>query len=271
MKVYISADMEGISGVVGEQHVDGKSPEYREACRWMTDDVNAAIEGAFVGGADEVLVNDGHANGINLLIDRLDPRARLICGFTRALSMVEGVERGFDAAFFVGYHSRKGTPGVMDHTYAGRLVQEACINDRPVGEVGLNAAAAGAYRVPVVLVTGDSVVCAEARELLGEGNVETVAVKRSLGRHAADCLPLGEAGRLIREGAERAVSLAGRAEPYQVESPVTLKVRFTHSSMAQACLLIPKVRRVDEQTVSYTSTEWLEAYKCFRAMLALAK
>lgn len=267
MKVYISCDMEGISGVVASKQTQMDGEEYKRAQKLMTGEVNAAIEGALAGGASEVLVNDSHGSMRNILIEELNPSAQLISGSPKPLSMMQGIDGSFDAAFFIGYHAQAGTAySVLDHTYSG-IVYQVSLNSRPVGETGLNAALAGDFGVPVVLVTGDKLLVEEAQALLG--TVEGVAVKESYGRSAAKCLVPGEARELIREAAQRALSKGGN--PYVVGPHITLTVDFTSSAHLDMVELIPGSRRTGGRHIEYTHDDFLTVYKVWRAMLKLAQ
>jgi D-amino peptidase len=272
MKVLIAADMEGISGVVNLDHVNIDHPEYQRFRRLMTQDVNAAIQGAFEGGATEVVVTDGHWNGANILIEELDPRARLNSGTPSPFSMVEGVDNNVDVALFIGYHARMGTPqAVLDHTWSSARVENVWLNGRLVGETGLNAAVCGAFGVPVLLVTGDQSVCGEAAEWID--GVETVKVKQALSRHAAECLPLREAQALIRQGAAQSVRnfLAGVAPaPLKVARPVTLAIEFIYTDMADRASLLPGCIRRDGRKVEIHEADMPAAYRAFRAAIGLA-
>ncbi len=171
MRVYISVDMEGVAGVVHEDQTDPVDPrhagEYNRFRRLMTREANAAGEGALAAGATRVLVNDSHWLMRNLLAEELHPAAELLSGGPKARSMVEGVDLGFDAAMFVGYHAMAGAArAVIDHTYTS-IVHEVKLNGRPAGELAINAALAGIHGVPVALVSGDQALAAEAREVLG--------------------------------------------------------------------------------------------------------
>src|SRR5205823_10218197 len=183
MRVYISVDMEGIAGVVHESQTDPTDPacaaEYGRFRRLMTAEANAAVEGAVAAGATRVLVNDSHWFMRNLLAEELHQAAELVAGDPKPRSMVQGIEGGFDAALFIGYHARAGTHNaILDHTYADRIY-EVRLNGKPVGELGLNAALAGVHGVPVALVSGDSALATEAKDLLGQG-VGTVIVKEAV-------------------------------------------------------------------------------------------
>ena len=269
MKVYISCDMEGISGVVAGKQTDN-GEEYKRAQKLMTGEVNAAIEGALAGEASEVLVNDSHGSMRNILIEELNPSAQLISGSPKPLSMMQGIDDSFDAAFFIGYHAQAGTAhSVLDHTYSG-IVYQVSLNGRPLGETGLNAALAGYFGVPVVLVTGDQLLVEEATALLG--TVKGVAVKESCGRYAARCLVPEAVHDLIREAAQSALSKAkeGR-KPFVVEPPITLAVDFTSSAHLDMAELIPGSRRTSGRHIEFTHDDLLTVFKVWRAMLKLAR
>lgn len=268
MKVYISCDMEGISGVVAGKQTDNREEEYKRAQKLMTGEVNAAIEGALAGGASEVLVNDSHGSMRNILIEELNPAAQLISGSPKPLSMMQGIDESFDAAFFIGYHAQAGTAySTLDHTYSG-IVYQVSLNGRPVGETGLNAALAGHFGVPVVLVTGDKLLVKEATALLG--TVEGVAVKESCSRYAARCLVPDAVRDRIRQAAQSALAKTGR-KPFIVEPPITLAVDFTSSAHLDMAELIPGSRRSGGRHIEYTHDDLLTVYKVWRAMLTLAR
>jgi len=271
MRVYISVDMEGVAGIVHEHQTDPIDPRcataYGRSCRLMTGEANAAIEGALAAGATAVCVNDSHWLMRNLIAEELHEKAELISGGPKALSMVEGIDAGFDAAMLIGYHGRAGTrAAVIDHTYTDR-VHEVRVNGRPMGELGLNAGIAGAFGVPVVLVSGDAAVGAEARDLLGDA-VETVVVKEGLSRYAARSVSPAEARRRIADGASRAL---GRAhEPFTFETPVTIEVEFALTVHADMAELVPGSVRSNGRTVRYRHADYREAFRAWRAMYNLA-
>ncbi|HEU4327708.1 MAG TPA: M55 family metallopeptidase [Roseiflexaceae bacterium] len=267
MRVYISADMEGASGVVHAAQTAPDAPEYARACELMIGDVNAAIEGALAGGATYVLVNDSHWNMRNLRLEQLHPAAELISGTPKPFSMVQGLDASFDAAFFVGYHGMAGSsPATIDHTYTEDSIYRVTIGGRVVGELGINALFAGHHGVPVTLVTGDQTLAAEARALLGE--VVAVEVKEAYSRSAARCLPLEESRRRIHEGARQA--LASRGQPLRPEPPVTLLVEFMKSSQADMAALLPGSERVGPRAVQYSHVSYIEIYRAWRVMYNLA-
>ena len=271
MRVYISVDMEGIAGVAHEDQTDPTDPrhagEYNRFRRLMTDEANAAIAGALKAGADHVLVNDSHWLMRNLLAEALDPAAELLSGGPKRLSMVEGIDAGFDAALFIGYHARAGTRNAtIDHTYTSR-VYEARLNGAPAGELAINAAMAGVFGVPVALVSGDQSLAAEARALLGDG-VETVIVKHAVGRFATRSLAPSIACDRIREGAAKA--LGRRHVPFVLKPPIHLEVDFALTQMADMAELVPGSIRTAGRTLSYTGDDYREVFRAWRAMYNLA-
>jgi D-amino peptidase len=271
MRVYISVDMEGIAGVVHEDQTDPiqsrHAGEYNRFRRLMTQEANAAIAGAVDAGASRILVNDSHWLMRNLLAEELDPAAELLSGGPKRLSMVEGVDGGFDAAMFIGYHARAGTlHAIIDHTYTSR-VYEVRVNGQPVGELALNAARAGVHGVPVALVSGDQALASEARALLGT-QVETVVVKEAVGRFAARSLPPVVACQRIRGGA--ASALGRKHSPFMFETPIRVEVDFVVSQMADMAELVPGSRRIGGRTVGYTGGDYPEVFRAWRAMYNLA-
>lgn len=271
MKVYVSVDMEGVAGVVHVDQTRRNGHDYERARRWMTAEANAAIAGAFDGGATEVLVNDSHADMRNLVLEELDPRSVFISGSLKPMSMVQGLGPGFGAALFVGYHAGAGSrAGILDHTYYGRVVARCRVGERDFSETALNAAACGADGVPVALVTGDSTTCAQAVEYLGE--VETVAVKDAITRYAARCLPPSVACERIRAGARRAVERArdGAFRPFVPPTPLRLEIDFVNSACADAAGLVPGTLRLSGLTCAYDSPDAPTLIRVVQAWTVLA-
>jgi D-amino peptidase len=271
MRVYISVDMEGVAGVVHEQQTDPTEPrhagEYNRMRRLMTSEANAAIEGALEAGATRILVNDSHWLMRNLIAEELHPAAELLSGGPKLRSMMEGIELGFDAACFVGYHAMAGTQhAIIDHTYTS-LVHEARLNGRPVGELAINAALAGHHGTPVAMVTGDQALAAEARALLGDG-VETVVVKHAVGRFAARSLAPGESCRRIRQGA--AAALGRSHAPFRLDVPIRLEVEFAQAHLADMAELVPDSVRTGGRTIEYVHDDYWEVFRAWRALYNLA-
>ncbi|TZE83597.1 M55 family metallopeptidase [Calorimonas adulescens] len=264
MKVYISADMEGISGVVNNEHTDRNGREHDRARIWMTEEVNAAIEGALDAGATEIIVNDSHGTMRNIILESLNPAAKLITGSPKRYSMVECLDETFDAAIFIGYHARAGSSGVLCHTYTDS-VEYVKIDEKEVGETGINGGVAGYYGVPLILVSGDDVLCNEAKALIP--GIYTVEVKKALSRNAALCLSLNSAHSLIRTTVKEALFHKDNIKPLTFNKPVLLEVRFTNPAYADAASTIPGVKRIDSKTLTYMCDDYLIAFDAFRSMI----
>jgi D-amino peptidase len=271
MKILISADMEGITGVTTREHVRPGGEEYARFRRVMTQDVNAAVRGALEAGAAEVLIADGHAAGSNILVEELDPRARLNSGSPSPLSMMQGMGDDVDGVFFVGYHARQGSVNaVLDHTWSSACVANLWLNDRISGEYTLNAAVAGYYHAPILMISGDQTACAQAVEQLGP--LETAVVKQASGRFAAQCLAPSTAQALIQGAAKRAVERLGQHDsprPFVLSPPVKVTVELFRSEMADQAALLPGAVR-DGLKLSVVSADMLQAYAAFRALVQLA-
>jgi len=267
MNLLISVDMEGISGVVKWDHVTSTHKEYDRFRKLMTAEANAAIEGALAGGASRVVVNDSHGGMSNMLIEELNSAAELISGSPKPFGMMQGIGPDVDAVFFVGYHAAEGTgAAILSHTWSSRAVHEVRLNGQTVGETGINAALAGSFGAPVLLVAGDRAVTEEARALLGE--IETVAVKDGVTRSAAQCLHPDVAQERIRQAAERALKLT--VSPFVLSTPITLRVIFQNALQADQASLLPDSQRVDGCSVEWTGEDMPAVYKAFRAMTSLA-
>ena len=273
MKILIAADMEGITGVVHWNHVDPNHSEYTRFRRLMTGDVNAAIRGAFEGGADEVVVTDGHAGGRNILIEELDTRARLNAGTPSPLSMVQGVQEGVQGVMFLGYHACIGSQNAnLDHTWSDERVVNLSINGRSFGESGLNGAVCGHYGAPVILISGDQTVCAEAADFFGP--LEQAVVKTASGRFSAECLPPAVSWPKIQDAARQAVSRlkAGQApQPLRLPLPVSMVVDLVQTEMADRASQLPGSRRTGGRRIEYTAPDMPTLYHAFLTLLALAR
>jgi len=271
LKVYISADMEGIAGVVSRDQVIATGNDYHLARQWMTQEVNAAIRGALDAGATSITVNDSHGNMQNIIISDLDPAARLISGVSKPLGMMEGIDETFDAAIFIGYHAKAGTrDAVLDHTYAGAVVYSVRVNGLEVPELGLNALIAGHFNVPVVFVSGDRAACQEAKEILGN-NVTVLAVKDGIGRYAANSMSLQMAQTLTRQKVKEALQRRNEKTPFRLTPPFIIELTYLRSSQADLATLIPGVKRLDARTVQITSDNVITGFKFFRALIAIGR
>jgi D-amino peptidase len=272
MKILIAADMEGISGVVNWDQVNPDHPEYTRFREIMTEDVSAAVRGAFQGGADEVQVSDGHNKASNILVEKLDTRARLNSGSPSPLAMVTGVDQDVDGIIFIGYHAKAGTiNAVLAHTWSGS-VAGVWINQCSVGEIGINTAVAGHFNVPLLMISGDQSACQEAEELVP--GVGKVVVKQASGRMAANCLTPKIAQAQIESSAEKAVNKLKASQapsPYKIETPVNLEVEFFKANMADQASVMPGTQRDSSRRISFQTPDALLMYYAFRTMVGLAR
>jgi D-amino peptidase len=269
MKLFISADIEGVSGVTNDAQASQTGPQFADARRWMTGDVNAAIEGACEAGVTQVLVKDAHGWALNILPDEIDERATLVQGWGVEDGMMEGLRRNHSLAFLIGYHPRAGTPdGVLSHTWSGAL-RKLIVNDVEMGEMGISGLFAGALGVPIALVTTCEAGAQQAKELLPWA--ETVAVKRGITRFAAELIPTKRAQQLIGEGAQRAVERLGEMQPLRLEAPYVVRTTWSSPSMAQTCAAQEGLTLVDEYTVQFTATEQLAALRRLRQVFRIAQ
>ncbi|RKT07773.1 D-aminopeptidase DppA [Streptomyces sp. 3211.6] len=264
MKILVSADMEGATGVTWPADVLPGTPQW-ERCRGMfTSDVNAAVLGFFDGGADQVLVNEAHWTMRNLLLEKLDARAEMITGRHKSLSMVEGVQRGdVDGVAFVGYHTGAGAEGVLAHTYLANSLTGVWLDGLRASEGVLNAHVVAEYGVPVILVTGDDLTCADAAGYAPDAR--TVAVKDHVSRYAAVCRTPARTAADIRAAATEAVKLAVRHEPVR-GGPHTMEVEFDAEHLSMAATVVPGVERTGERRIAYSSGTMYEAIRTFKAV-----
>ncbi|MET7754473.1 M55 family metallopeptidase [Streptomyces sp. NPDC005389] len=267
MKILISADMEGATGVTWPADVLPGTPQW-ERCRAMfTSDVNAAVLGFFDGGADEVLINEAHWSMRNLLLEELDERAEMLTGRHKSLSMVEGVQHGdVDGIAFVGYHTGAGTEGVLAHTYLANSITGVWLNGERAGEGLLNAHVVAEYGVPVVLVTGDDLTCEDALGYAPEA--PKVAVKDYVSRYAAVCRTPARTAADIRAAAKTGAALAVRHEPVH-GGPFTVELEFDAEHLGAAATVVPGVARGAERRVAYTSETMYEAIRTFKAVTTI--
>lgn len=250
MKVYMMTDFEGISGVRTMEECQTGSPQYQAARKFLCGDINAATAGAFDGGADEVIVRDGHGGGFNLILELMDPRA-LYTG-RGGPNWCPGLDETCDVAFFVGAHAMAGTPGAfLEHTQSSKSWLDYRVNGRSFGELGQFGAYCGALGIPVVLVTGDEAACREAEQFFP--GCETVAVKRATSRNSALCIHPERAHEMIRAAAKRALARAGEIPPLKVEFPAEVVMTYMRTDHADAATAKRGVERVDSRTVKWTA------------------
>ncbi|MDQ3225593.1 MAG: M55 family metallopeptidase [Chloroflexota bacterium] len=280
MKVLISADMEGTCGVVSwtqvmpPEVVGGSEPvsqdRYLRTRQRMTAEVNAAVEGALAGGADEVIVNDSHDGMRNLIPDELHPAVRFITGSDKPLGMVQGVDlEGIGALFYTGYHAKAGTPAApLAHTWSGWL-SDVRLDGVSTGEFGINAVVAGYYGIPVVLVTGDIRAVAQTQAFLGDQVVGAV-VKEGISTFSALHLHPLKAQELIREAAETAMGRVSDARPFTMEVGATVELAFDHQARADHAVLVPGVVRTGERAIAWIPLNGLEFIRTFSAVMLCA-
>jgi D-amino peptidase len=264
LKVFISVDMEGVTGVVNVDDARRSGKDYDYFRQTMTREANAAIEGALAAGATEIIVRDSHGSALNLLPEMLHRSAKLIRDWSDGpMSMMEGIDASYDAAIYVGYHAKAGTPnGVLDHTSSGD-VMDVSVNGVSMPETGYNALMAGYYDVPVVFVAGDKAVCDQARALLG--TVETVAVKEGIGAAALNLHP-EVAREQIRAGVEKALQNLDEYQPYKLSAPYTMVLRLKTEQSIYNGALYPGAKRTGDWELTYVAQDVLELMLAYRGM-----
>jgi len=262
-KVYIKVDMEGISGIVSREQVRPGTAEYESARHMLAQDLNAVLEGALSAGCTEAIVYDGHSAGRNVDVESLDRRASVISGKPQPKdSFFWGLDDSYRALFLVGFHARAGAPdALMPHTYDDDIASVK-VNGAEVGEIGLEAALAGKFGIPLVFISGDSGAVCEAKDLLGE-DVQTVEVKKAITATSAICMPSAKTTDLLRGAAVRAVRNASAVPPVVFQSPTTLEVTFNKAESAAALESLPGIERTGDSTVRAQGPHILAAYRDF--------
>lgn len=262
LKLYISADMEGIAGVVSNEQLGPTGFEYERFRDFMTQEVNTAIDAASQAGATEILVSDSHGNGQNILIEKLPKNVTLVRSWPRPLMMMQGIDATFDGVIFIGYHSSTTNPeGVRAHTMSSANLADVRLNGVSVPEAALNAAIAGHFNVPVIMLSGDDAICREATSLLG--NIETAQVKWAYGFHSARTLTPEAARDVIREKVTRAISRLKEFQPYKVKAPVQFEVRFKNYRPAEVLSYLPIVERTDAHSIKFVGKDMVEVSRFF--------
>ena len=267
MKVYVSADMEGVAGVVDWDQCRVGAPAQAEGARLLLGEVNAAIEGALAGGASEVVVNDSHGLMANLAPDLLAGRASYLSGRHKPDYMVQGLDPSFDAVLLVGYHGSMPSSSVLSHTYSPRAISDARIGGIRAGESGINALAGAAHGVPFVLVTGDQHVGPEAEPFCP--GIRAAVVKESLTRESARSLHPEVAREVVRTAAAEAVAAAGSVAAPRV--PGDLEVDLLTADMAEQAALVRRVERTGERTVTIATSDPLAAFRSFVGVVAITR
>lgn len=269
MKIFLSTDIEGTAGVVDWDQVVPGARSYEEGTRLLLAEVNATIEGALAGGAGQILVNDAHSVMFNLPPDELAGEVEYLSGRFKPLYMMEGLDESFQAAFFVSYHGSAATSSTLSHTYNPGIFSRVRLNGRVVGESGINALVALAFRVPVALISGDRTTAEEARDLFP--NAELVVVKESVSRTAARSVHPKKARQLLRQGAERAARRADELRPPAIELPATLEVDFRLEDMAEMACWVDGWERCGPRAARRTDSDPLRLYRSFVAVVYLTR
>jgi D-amino peptidase len=264
LKVFISVDMEGITGVVHWEEVSRTGKDYDYFRKIMTKETNAAVEGALEAGARDILVRDSHGSARNILPELLHKEAKLLRDWSGGYkSMMEGIDESFDAVIFIGYHAKAGTPdALLEHTMSGNIT-DVSINGVSLPEAGINALIAGHYDVPVVFLSGDKAICHQAKQLFGE--IETVAVKKGIGKAALNLHP-EVAREKIHEGVKKALLDTKKFKPYKLKPPYTMVLKLKQEEPVHQKSFYPGAKRTGDWELTYESNDLMEGIKAFQWM-----
>lgn len=262
-KLLISVDMEGVAGAVTGEQLSPDGFEYQRFRQFMTDELLASIKGARQAGAGEILVVDAHGNGQNLLIDQLPPDIKIVRSWPRELAMVHGVDASFDGVIFLAYHaSTSNMRGVRAHTMSSANITSVQLNGIEVPEAGVNAAIAGHFGVPVIMISGDDAIVEEAGALLGD--IEGAVVKWANGFHSATTLTPGAAAELIREKTQSAVERIGDFKPYKFDGPITFDLSLKHYQPVELLGYLPNVERTSAHSIRFIGKDMVEISRFFQ-------
>jgi D-amino peptidase len=254
MKIYISADFEGVVGIVDRHQCFPGNPDFEIARKQWVEDINAIVEGALEAGATEIVVNEAHAAMNYMIPSLLHPKASFISGYVKPDNQMEGIDPSFGGAMIMG-HAKAGTPGaVLNHAYVMRDVVEIRLNGESIGEFGLNAFWAAYYGVPTILAAGDDMLALEAKQFIPE--IEVAVVKLGISQFTAHNLPLETAKQILKDSSQKAVSRIGEIPPHKLADNFELEIDFSLSEIAHLCSFIPGVERIAGRTVLYSSTDY---------------
>jgi D-amino peptidase len=268
-KVFISVDMEGISGVVDPAQLGPDGFEYQRAREWMTGEVNAAIAGIRSSGSAEIVVFDSHGNGQSLLIDKVPDDVRIVRGFPRPLEMMQGLDDSFSAAIFIGYHASEWTAdAVRGHTISSARLLGVKLNGNEVSEGIYNAALAGHFNVPIAFVSGDRLAVTQIQKAVP--GVEGAIVKEPYGYHSAQTVTPARGQTMIREGVTRAMGKVGSLQPYRLTTPIALEVGFKLTIDAEKAAFVPGLSRADAHVVRGTFRDMPEITKLLQVLTSFA-
>jgi D-amino peptidase len=258
LKVYISVDMEGVVGTVTSDQLGPAGFEYARFREFMTREALAAVNAAKAAGATEIVISDSHGNGENLLIEMFPPDVRIIRSWPRHNSMMAGIDESFDAVLFIGYHASTNNPaGVRAHTFSSARLTRVGLNGTVVTEGAWNAAIAGQFNVPVVMMSGDDAAIAEVRALVG--NIEGAETKKNLGFHSASTLTPQASYDLIGQKVKAALGRLKDFKPYKMQAPVTVDVSFKSYTQAELLTYLPGFERTDSHSVRFRAKNMAEA------------
>ena len=260
LKIYISADMEGVVGVVTNEQLGPQGFEYARFREFMTNEVNAAVGAAFEAGATGIVISDSHGNGQNLLIEKLPTNVLVVRAWPRPLMMMQGIDETFAGAIFIGYHTATtNAQGVRAHTISSARLADVRLKGVSVSEAGLNAAIAGHFNVPVIMISGDDAVVKETQALLGD--VEGAVVKWASGFHSAKTLTPEAGYVLIREKVKKAIGRIKDFKPYKLAAPIQLDVRFKNYRPSEVLSYLSIVERTDAHSIRFTGKDMIEVSK----------
>jgi D-amino peptidase len=263
LKIYISADMEGVVGVVTSDQLNPSGFEYTRFREFLTAEVNATIEAARAAGATQFLISDSHGNGQNLLIERLPDDVMVVRSWPRELGMMEGIDETFDGVIFIGYHaSTANLRGVRAHTMSSANITGLRLNGISMSEGSINAAIAGQFGVPVIMVSGDDVTIEETQAIIGD--IEGAVVKWARGFHSAQTLTPEAGYEVIRATTKSAIERIEDFEPYVLDTPVELELSLKHYRPVELLAYLPNVERVDSHTVRFIGADMIEISKFLR-------
>jgi D-amino peptidase len=266
LKIYISADMEGVVGAVTGEQLGPSGFEYRRFREFMTQEVNTAIAAAREAGAAEILVSDSHGNGQNLLIEKLPEDVQVVRSWPRPLMMMQGIDETFDGVIFLGYHASTTNPaGVRAHTMSSANLADVRLNGVPMTEAAINAAIAGHFNVPVIMISGDDAAVKEAQEVVGA--IEGAVVKWNYSFHSARTLTPAAAYKVIAEKTKAAIRRLKDFKPYTPKAPLTLDVRFKNYRPAEVLAYLSIVERTDSHTIRFVGKDMVEVSKFIEFML----
>src|SRR5438445_4660016 len=267
-KIFISVDMEGITGVVEPAQLGPDGFEYQRAREWMTGEVNAAIQGVRDAGPAEIVICDSHGNGQSLLIDKLPEDVRVVRGFPRPLEMMQGVDESFAAALFIGYHASEWTAdAVRGHTISSARLLGVKLNGMEVSEGIYNAALAGQFGVPIAFISGDRLAVSQLQKVVP--SAEGAIVKEPFGYHSAQTVTPARGQALIRDGVKRAMAKLGMLQPYRVKTPIDLEVGFKLTIDAERAAFVPGLARLDAHSVKGTFPDMLQITKLLQVLTSL--